>query len=289
MGVRAAGVACGPITLLPQVQHKAKTSRLPLPSPPCVLGLGASEVVGAVLAAARRDARTCRQLLDPGVGKLLVYWLQKARFVIDGYPGAGTAAWTPLLELDLQLQAELAALAPAAAAGATSGGDGGGSSAQQLAAMLADKVLPNATATLAAALAGATSEDQLRVSMAGLCIAREWSVSQADAIQHPLLAAHSNLPCLQVMVDELRMRLSGEPSPAAAHALRAALPLLQGGARLPPLVRLHCVRLLDAVLDSLAGAACAPALQCGQLREAVGDAALAFLAACCHADATAAG
>ena len=254
-------------------------------------------MVGAVLAFARRDTRTCRQLLDPGVGKLLVYWLQKARFVIDAHPGAGAAAWTPLLELALQLQGELAALAPAAAAAPSSGG--GGSAAQQLAGMLADKVLPNATATLAAALGGATSEDQLRVSSShvhwlhpGLSVNHLATCSTCGAptcfrLPGPLSQSHPSSG--QVMVDALRMRLSGEPGPAAAHALRAALPLLQGGARLPPLVRLHCVRLLDSVLDSLAGAACVPALQCGQLREAVGDAALAFLAACCHADATAAG
>lgn len=89
------------------------------------------------------------------------------------------------------------------------------------------------------------------------------------------------------MLDELRMRLSGEQPASAAAALRSVLQLLHGAAGLSPLARHHCVALLGSLLDTLPGAACAPALQSAELREAVEDAALAFLATCCHAAATA--
>jgi len=90
------------------------------------------------------------------------------------------------------------------------------------------------------------------------------------------------------MLDELRMRLgAGEQSGQAMHALRTMLHLLHSSPGMPPLVRHHCVALLCSVLDALPGPCAAAALQSAELREAVADAALSYLAACCHAAATA--
>ena len=113
--------------------------------------------MGAALAAARRDVRACHTLLEPGIGKLLLYWLQKARFVLAEYSAAGPAVWPALLELPLACLAELALL-----------GGTGGDSAAALAEALRAQVLPKALGLLAACLAATTAEDQLRVRGAGV-------------------------------------------------------------------------------------------------------------------------
>lgn len=90
------------------------------------------------------------------------------------------------------------------------------------------------------------------------------------------------------MLDELRMRLgAGEQGGQAVHALRTMLHLLHSSSGMPPLARHHCVALLGSVLDALPGPCAVAALQSAELREAVADAALAFLATCCHAASTA--
>lgn len=92
------------------------------------------------------------------------------------------------------------------------------------------------------------------------------------------------------MLDGLRMRLAaGEQPGQVVAALRVALHLLQSSPGLQLLARHHAVSLLDSVLGALPGPACAAALQSAELREQVADAALTFLATCCHTAATAAG
>jgi hypothetical protein len=90
------------------------------------------------------------------------------------------------------------------------------------------------------------------------------------------------------MLDALRMRVSAGDADGV-HALRAVLHLLAAAPGLPPLVRHHCVVLLDSALEALPGPAFEVALASAELRDAVGDAALVFLAACCRASAMAAG
>lgn len=243
-------------------------------------------------AAARRDIRACHRLLEPGVGKLLLYWLQKARFVLAGHPTAAPACWAGLLELPLCGCAELDLLAAAA---------GGGGSAAQLADALRAQVLPKAVALLATCLSATTAEDQLRVrvgggrgrwllgwtatALQGQCrLGSSPVLSRCPALQ-AAIAPHTHPS--QVMLDGLRMKLApGEQAAGGAvHALRTVLHLLRAAPSLHPLARSHCVALLAAVLDALPGAACAAALQSAELREEVGDGVLSFLAACCHSAA----
>lgn len=89
------------------------------------------------------------------------------------------------------------------------------------------------------------------------------------------------------MLDGLRMRLSGGDQ--ALPALHTTLHLLHAAPSLQPLARHHCVALLGAVLEAMPGQALAAAVRSGELRGQVADAALLFLAACCHAAAAAAG
>lgn len=144
--------------------HSAPVLHSPRVSAAPPAGLGAGEVVGAVLGFMRRDIRACHQLLDPGVGKLLLYWLQKARFVVGSYPGAGPGCWGALLEVPLWGFQELALLAAAGGGSSGSGGSSGGGKAVQLAEALRLQVLPKAVALLATCLSSTTAEDQLRVS-----------------------------------------------------------------------------------------------------------------------------
>lgn len=105
----------------------------------------------------------------------------------------------------------------------------------------------------------------------------------------------SGRPAVQVMLDELRLRLSSrEHEGRAVHALRAVLSLLlhgahdqKGGMTVP--TRHHCVALLGSALDALPGAACTTALRSAELRQEVADAALVFLATCCRVATTAPG
>ena len=112
-----------------------------------------------VLGFIRRDIRACHTLLDPGVGKLLQYWVQKARAVLGSYPGAAPACWSGALEVPLAAHQELALLAAAAS--------GGSSSAAALGEALREQLLPRAVQLLVACLNATTAEDKLRVSMQG--------------------------------------------------------------------------------------------------------------------------
>ena len=116
-------------------------------------------MVGALLGFVRMDIRACHQLLDPGVGKLLQYWVQKAAAVLASYPTAAPACWQALLEVPLSAHQELALLSLKGAAE--------GANAAALAEALRGKVVPGAVRLLVACLGGATSEDQLRVSWRG--------------------------------------------------------------------------------------------------------------------------
>lgn len=122
-------------------------------------GLGGGEAAGVVLGFIRRDIRACHTLLDPGVGKLLQYWVQKARAVLGSYPGVAPACWSWALEVPLAAHQELALLAAAAS--------GGSSSAAALGEALREQLLPRAVQLLVACLSSTTAEDKLRVSMQG--------------------------------------------------------------------------------------------------------------------------
>lgn len=89
------------------------------------------------------------------------------------------------------------------------------------------------------------------------------------------------------MVDELRVLLSSGEAEGQRAALQTVLQLLHSAPSMAHLARQHSVPLLGSVLDALP---CAPAaLQSEELREQVADAALVFLATCCHAAASAPG
>lgn len=89
------------------------------------------------------------------------------------------------------------------------------------------------------------------------------------------------------------MRLSSSSSAGsgedATHELHTVLHLLHSAPGMPVAARQHCVALLSSVFEALSGPACAAALGCAELREQVAEAAMAFLAACCHAAVAAAG
>ncbi len=110
----------------------------------------------------RRDILACHTLLDPGVGKLLQYWVQKARAVLGSYPGAAPACWSGALEVPLAAHQELALLAAAASGGSTS--------AAALGEALREQLLPRAVQLLVACLGATTAEDKLRVNNRD----REW-------------------------------------------------------------------------------------------------------------------
>jgi hypothetical protein len=213
-------------------------------------GLGGSAVLRVLLGFMRADTAACHRLLDPGVGKLLLYWSQKAGHLLASFPCAGPTCWAAVLEVPLAAHRELARLAVV-------GGDGAVSAAA-LTDALHHKVLPSTMRLLVASLnaaAAAALEEQLRV-----------------------------------MLDGLRMALSAaDQAGRALPALRTSLHLLRGAASLQPLARYHCVALLGGVLDALPGAAFAAALRSGELRGRVQDAALTFLATACHAALAAVG
>lgn len=106
----------------------------------------------------RKDVRACRQLLDPGVGKLLQYWLQKAKFVLSQYPEAAPACWQPLLDASARAQRELGLLLEAAAGPEAPPG------AAPLAEALRTHVIPKAAALLASCLGCIKADDKLRAS-----------------------------------------------------------------------------------------------------------------------------
>ena len=115
--------------------------------------------MGALLGFVRKDIRACHQLLDPGVGKLLQYWVQKAAAVLASYPTAAPACWQALLEVPLSAHQELALLSLK--------GTAAGANAAALAEALRGKVVPGVIRLLVTCLGAATSEDQLRVSWRG--------------------------------------------------------------------------------------------------------------------------
>lgn len=119
-------------------------------------GLGGAEAAGAVLGFIRRDIRACHTLLDPGVGKLLQYWVQKARAVLGSFPSAAPPCWSAALEVPLAAHQELALLAAAVS--------GGSSSAAALGEALREQLLPRAVQLLVACLSATLAEDKLRVS-----------------------------------------------------------------------------------------------------------------------------
>ncbi|KAL4457975.1 hypothetical protein ABPG75_012840 [Micractinium tetrahymenae] len=215
-------------------------------------GLGATPLVQLLLGFVRKDVRAWHQQLDLGFGKLLQYWVHKAKLVLAEYPEAAPACWQPLLDALVCSHRELGLLLQAAAAPDAAPG------AAPLAEALRAQVIRKMAALLASCLGCTTAEDKLRV-----------------------------------MLDALRMRLSSTGSEGsgeeAAHELRTVLHLLHNAPGMPVQARQHCVALLSSVLESLSGPPCAAALGSAELREQVAEAALAFLAACCHAASTAAG
>ena len=143
----------------------APSSNTPSPSP---AGLGAGVLACRVLGFFRADVRACHSLLVPGMGKLLVYWLQRVHPVLDDHHAAVPAAWSALTEVPLAAARELVLLGSVAAGG---GGEVCDPQEQEqraaTAAGLLDTlqmwVLPWATRLLASCLAWTNGEDQLRV------------------------------------------------------------------------------------------------------------------------------
>jgi hypothetical protein len=113
-------------------------------------------VLGVLLGLLRADVRACRGLLDPALGKLLLFWAVRARHVLAAWPAAGPACWPALLDVMLRGEAEAAALR-----------DDRRGNAAGLHDMLRHKVLPEVLDLLVASLnaaAASTGEDDLRVS-----------------------------------------------------------------------------------------------------------------------------
>lgn len=121
--------------------------------------MGATPLVQLLLGYVRKDVRACHTLLDPGVGKLLQYWVQKAKFVLAEYPEAAPACWQPLLEASVCAQRELGLLLQAAAAPEAPPG------AAPLAQALRAQVIPKAAALLASCLGCTVADDKLRASV----------------------------------------------------------------------------------------------------------------------------
>lgn len=141
-----------------------------MPCHSCPAGLGATSLVQLLLGYVRKDVRACHRLLDPGLGKLLQYWVQKAKFVLAEYPEAAPACWQPLLDAAVCAQRELGLLLQAAVAPEAPPG------AAPLAEALRAQVIPKAAALLASCLGCTTADDKLRVgSCAGIIRGRnQW-------------------------------------------------------------------------------------------------------------------
>lgn len=118
-------------------------------------GLGAAEVVGVALRLFRHDAPACHQVLEASSGKLLAFWMQKARVVLDAYPAAVPAVWKGVVEALLITQQELGLVESLAG--------GGNAKASDVASAMRRMLLPSTTNLALICLNTTAAEDQLRV------------------------------------------------------------------------------------------------------------------------------